>query len=394
MNKLERFSKVLFVLASFFLSLSIAPVAYSAIIIDHTCTDTNQIPAEWITAVKTMVLHHIGESHGIQVPHGLENLENENPLFEQSQSEEGIPAGSGLKITRGQRSQYGSWELMNGPERYWQGTEGRAWTERTLDYHFNNGDTVHASLHTWCWHLRTWSENQVEDYLSSMEILEAMYPDVTFIYMTDTCDSTGDTGYNRWLRNEQIRQYSIDNDKVLFDFADLEAWSADGTEQNTYYHAASGQNIPHWHDDWSNGESNDFGHINDAATTMKAKAMWWLMARLAGWESGSTTSTTLDPRITTTTTIIKDTTTITTTTDDKCLAEEIYGEYSEETEILRYLHFKVLNKTPEGKEIIRLYYSWSPIILNSVKENEEFREELKAILDEILLLIRTGIEQA
>jgi len=261
------------------------------LIIDHTCTDISQIPQEWLNAVKTMTLHHTGQSHGRQVPHGMDNLETEDPLYDQTQSEGGIPSGSGLKITRGQRTVYNSWQSSIGPEEYWQGAIGRAWTERTMEYHAGNGDTIHASLHTWCWHLRTWSESQVNEYLSSMEILGAEYPDVTFIYMTDTCDSTVDTGgYNRFLRNQQIRQYCRDNNKVLFDFADLEAWSADGTEQSTYYHAASGLNIPYWHSDWSSDPFYNDGHINEAACTMKAKAMWWLMARLDGWNPGGSSS--------------------------------------------------------------------------------------------------------
>jgi hypothetical protein len=259
------------------------------LIIDHTCTDISKIPEQYINIVKTMLLHHTGQSHGRQVPHGMENLENENPTYDQTQGEEGIPAGSGLKITRGQRSQYNSWRSSIGPNRYWQGAGGRDLIKRTLDYHSGNGNSVHASLHTWCWHLRKWSETQVREYLASMETLEAEYPNTTFIYMTDTCDYAGDLGYNRWLRNEQIRRYFKDNNKVLFDFGELESWSADGKKQNTYYHTASGQTIPYWHDDWSTGQSNDYGHINKAGAVMKAKAMWWLMARLAGWnpDSGS-----------------------------------------------------------------------------------------------------------
>lgn len=256
------------------------------IITDHTVIDLyDNIPASWINVVKTMVLHHTGLSHGRQVPHGLENLENENSTYNVEISTEGIPSGTNvLKVTRAQRTSYSSWEDSIGPDRYWQGESGRDWTRRTMGYHIANGDTIEASLNTWCWHFRTWTESQVNDYLASMEILEAEYPEVTFIYMTDTCDSTGDTGYNRWLRNEQIRQYCIENDKVLFDFADLEAWSADGTEQNTYFHTGSGLNIPYWHDDWITDPYYSDGHINEAACTMKAKAMWWLLARIAGWD--------------------------------------------------------------------------------------------------------------
>jgi len=253
------------------------------LIIDHTCRDVSQIPEEWIDAVKAMTLHHTGQSHGTQVPHGMVNLENEDATFDQTQNEGGIPAGSGLKITRGQRSEYSSWTSGVGVERYWQGESGKDWTRRTLDYHAGNGDTVHASLHTWCWDLRTWSEAQVNDYLASMETLEAEYPDVTFVYMTDTCDSTGSTGYNRWQRNQQIRAYCQANNKVLFDFADLESWSSDGTTQSTYSY--SGYDVPTWHSDWTSDPYYNDGHINEAACTMKAKAMWWLLARLAGWNA-------------------------------------------------------------------------------------------------------------
>jgi len=192
------------------LFLLICSASFAAgFIIDHNCTDISKIPEQYTNIVKTMVLHHTGQSHGRQVPHGMENLENENPTYDQTQGEEGIPAGSGLKITRGQLSQYGSWNSGVGPEEYWQGESGKDWTRRTMDYHAGNSDTVHASLHTWCWHLRTWSESQVNEYLSSMEILETEYPNITFVYMTDTCDSTGDSGYNRWLRNEQSRIRTI-----------------------------------------------------------------------------------------------------------------------------------------------------------------------------------------
>lgn len=46
------------------------------------------------------------------------------------------------------------------------------------------------------------------------------------------CLASGSTGYNRWVNNEMVRQYCIDNDKILFDFADLDCWS--NGDQNTY----------------------------------------------------------------------------------------------------------------------------------------------------------------
>jgi hypothetical protein len=278
----------LIVAASICISLIAWVPAFAArtkpLIIDHTCRDISKIPESWIDRVKSMVLHHTGQSHGRQVPHGMETLELQSSVFSQTQGENDIPIGPGLRITRGQRSASNSWQSSIGPESYWQGEAGKDWTRRTLDYHKANGNRVDASLHTWCWHLRSWNESQVNDYLASMEALEEEYPDVTFVYMTDTADTTGDTGYNRWRRNEQIRAYCRANNKVLFDFADLETWSADGRVQNTYYYSGSGDHIPYWHPDWTSPPFYSDGHINEAACTMKAKAMWWLLARLAGWD--------------------------------------------------------------------------------------------------------------
>ena len=105
-----------------------------------------------------------------------------------------------------------------------------------------------------------------------------------------------------------------------------------------------------------------------------------------------TTTTTIDSETSTTTTAESETTTTidngTTTTTSVCPSESIYGEHSEETELLRDLRDNTLAQTPEGQEIIRLYYQWSPVIVKAMEENEEFREEVKEMVDGVLRLIR------
>ena len=61
--------------------------------------------------------------------------------------------------------------------------------------------------------------------------------------------------------------------------------------------------------------------------------------------------------------------------------------YSEETEILQYFRDNVLSKTPEGQEIIRLYYEWSPAIVKAMEKDEEFKKDLKEMIDGVLRLI-------
>jgi len=75
-----------------------------------------------------------------------------------------------------------------------------------------------------------------------------------------------------------------------------------------------------------------------------------------------------------------------------CFLLQIYGENSEEAKLLRYFRDNVLNTTPEGKELIKLYYEWSPLIDELIKEDEEFKEEVKEMVDGILQVIRGEVE--
>jgi hypothetical protein len=71
----------------------------------------------------------------------------------------------------------------------------------------------------------------------------------------------------------------------------------------------------------------------------------------------------------------------------------LYGEYSEEVELLRYYRDNVLSHTPEGRELIKAYYQWSPIIVQAMEEDEDFKKEVKEIIDGFLPLLRNHLEK-
>jgi len=77
---------------------------------------------------------------------------------------------------------------------------------------------------------------------------------------------------------------------------------------------------------------------------------------------------------------------------DSCFIQEIYEKNSEEIKVLRNYRDNVLNKTPEGQELIKLYYQWSPTIVEAMEEYEEFKKEVKEMIDGILLLIKEEVE--
>jgi hypothetical protein len=67
-----------------------------------------------------------------------------------------------------------------------------------------------------------------------------------------------------------------------------------------------------------------------------------------------------------------------------CISETIYGEHSQETELLRSIRDNVLSQTQEGQELIKLYYQWSPIIVRAMEADEDFKQEVKEMVEEVL----------
>ena len=75
-----------------------------------------------------------------------------------------------------------------------------------------------------------------------------------------------------------------------------------------------------------------------------------------------------------------------------CPSKEIYGEGSLEVMLLRALRDNLLSQTPEGQELIKLYYRWSPVMVKAMEEDEAFREDFKNMIDELLPMIEKAVE--
>ena len=106
--------------------------------------------------------------------------------------------------------------------------------------------------------------------------------------------------------------------------------------------------------------------------------------------NGDTTSTTL-PSTTTTAAVLTTTSTSTAPSPD-CVIEAIYGVFSEEIQLLRYVRDEILSKTPEGKKVIEYYYLWSPAVVKLMEEDEDFKEKVEALADCILGLSGFQVE--
>jgi hypothetical protein len=94
--------------------------------------------------------------------------------------------------------------------------------------------------------------------------------------MTGNAQASGADGYNRYLRNQQIRQYCKDNNKILFDFEDIDSWY--NGQQCTYIY--NGTAVPHQHPHFN---GNEAGHTTYESCQIKGAVVWWMFARILGW---------------------------------------------------------------------------------------------------------------
>ena len=77
-----------------------------------------------------------------------------------------------------------------------------------------------------------------------------------------------------------------------------------------------------------------------------------------------------------------------------CPAEAIYGENSEQTELLRKYRDNVLSKTPEGRETIKTYYRFCPTVTKLLEQKPLLKNRAKAFIDSMLPGIKKKVEES
>jgi hypothetical protein len=252
------------------------PGPESGFVIDHTCADLLAIPDSAVQNAQDGIrLHYAHTSHGEQLTIGIDLIEQSDTSYDAEVGIGYLPdVADALCIFDGQAS-----ESYVTPDLYWQGEGGLDMTREVLD----SNPEINVSMWAWCTQLDYYSEEEVAEYLTAMAQLESEYPGVTFVYFTGNAQAAGAEGYNRYLRNQQIRNHCVAGDKFLFDFEDLDSWWFDPDAQEWEQATAEYEGHvfpienPHFNGD-------EAAHTTYESCEQKGRATWWLVARLAGWE--------------------------------------------------------------------------------------------------------------
>jgi len=311
---------------------------YAPIIADHTVVDQfDDIPANWIDSVKTMWLSYPGESHAYGFMNGLEAFEALYPAYAvdtKNYTEGGTPDGytdQNLRASTALWGDYASstgWIYIIGEDDWWTNSTGVGRVKASLSYTNTNGPALSALGFGWCWdHTRenvsvgvdpitgnhwygksvgspdgdmAWGIDDADNAITGNSVNMDTYLDATQSYIDYCADSIpttvffstappdtwdGTIGvealYQGYLKNEHIREYVIaDPSRILFDYADIICYNNSNELATATW---NGNTFPTYHTD------NDVGgyiggHIGVVGEVRLAKAMWWLLARIAGWD--------------------------------------------------------------------------------------------------------------
>lgn len=303
MNRLHKTRFFLFLVLAVALCMVCVPAAAAdtgPIIIDHTSTRLNEVPFSAIENAKsTLHIAYGHTSHGSQITTGMSGLVSfaGSPYGGETYRWNNGGTGGALDL-----HDYAMSGDLGNPDR-------TSWADRTRTY-LNANPDVNVIMWSWCGQADTTAAN-IDLYLSLMNQLETEYPGVTFVYMTGHLTGSGADG-NLNQRNEQIRAYARANNKVLFDFADIESYDPDGlvnymellaNDNCDYDSDGNGSRDRNWATAWQNAHPGEWyscssAHSQPLNANLKAYAAWHMFARIAGWDGtpvGPTPTPTVTP---------------------------------------------------------------------------------------------------
>lgn len=264
------------------------------IIADHTIVEEYvNIPQLYIDEIKKMWLSYAGESHSAAIRTGLTLLESVDSRFQVNVTESGTPesyASSHLRVSRatwGDVSHSTGWIYGYGEEDWYTSSTAIDRTKAGITYCNVNGPVLNAFGFGWCWDPNEGADDMVtynnaaKEYVDYCNIND--YPTTVFFTTgpVDGGNASGEVGYNKYLAYEAIRDYvALNETRILFDYADILCYDDDSETPNTT--TWSGHDYPII--TTTNSLPEQTGHISNTGALRLAKAIWWMLARITGWD--------------------------------------------------------------------------------------------------------------
>lgn len=268
------------------------PPPSGSLVVDHRAVqEFARIPDEWLDAARALRIHYAHTSHGSQILSGMAQLQRRDARFAYAvrrDGTEGLPPAQTPPVLRIYDGNPPVADSYITPELYWNSDAAFASTRAVAETgHYD------ASMWSWCGQQSSNDDATVDRYLARMTALQAEFPAMRFVLFTGHTDGTNtpDTPKTLKYNNARVRAYAAAHDMVVYDFEDIESWSPDGATQ--YPTTGNPDGACNWCQSWCDAhpadcadlaEMDGCAHTHKLNCVLKAKAYWWMMARLAGWD--------------------------------------------------------------------------------------------------------------
>ncbi len=315
------------------------PQTGSQIIADHTVVDKyDKIPQQYIDAVKKMLVDIAGESHSSGYRIGMDLLELYDSKFQVQTFDGAPPAYSAQYLRLGRHGTVGEAQFYT--------TQNAINTYKSnITSQNNTGNPYSVIGFGWCWDM-TWvnapggtkdpvhnvhwagaSEGgsngnlrwgldsgdgtltgnsvSMDTYLNAVE--QYIQHCTTNGYSSKVIFTTGpvdnqeqnlagtENGFQREIKHDYIRNFvAADNSRILFDYADILCWNNSGVKNVTNWNDGGSirphanihpDNMMDYDASWNLIPFTEDGdHIGEVGALRLAKAMWWMLARISGWD--------------------------------------------------------------------------------------------------------------
>ena len=144
----------------------------------------------------------------------------------------------------------------------------------------NSGDKIYTN-----------NDVSIDTYLSAMEYYRNYVNthgiNTEIIYTTGPVQASNpaENSYQAQVKMDYIREFvKEDPTRILFDWADILAYDNNGAQSTGTYNGHTYQYMTP-----TNVGDGSIGHISPTGAIRLAKAQWWMLARIAGWDGVSTT---------------------------------------------------------------------------------------------------------
>jgi len=313
------------------------------IVADHSIVDRYSIiPQVYIDSVKKMWASYAGESHSQAILRGmdlLESLDADYAVDTHTYLEGGTPdayTDANLRVSPAMWGDYSNatgWIYIVGEEDWWTNSTAIARVKAGITYAKAHDLLLSAIGFGWCWDATregvsdgtdpTWGNRwygksvggpqgdlpwgitdadndssgntiNMDDYLAAIQSIIDYCSDsisTKVFFTTGPVDNwegniSNEALFQGHLKYEHIRQYvRQSSNRILFDYADILCYNNDYELDTIVW---NDHVIPTIHEDNDMYHSTMTGHIGEVGALRLAKALWWMLARIAGWDGTNT----------------------------------------------------------------------------------------------------------